>query len=77
MCQSLVVGSEALPVQRAVLYGAVFEFLGVVLMGGAVASSVSDGFIKLELYVTNEVFFSLGMFSVLMSAALWYVVQQR
>jgi PiT family inorganic phosphate transporter len=65
------VGSGALTFKRAVVAAAVFEFLGAVLVGTHVTSTVRSGIVDPVVFEGRLDVFALGMFSSLLAAALW------
>jgi len=65
------VGSGALTLRKAVLISIVANFLGAVLAGGHVTSTISKGMISPDLFVGSPAELMLGMFAALLAAGIW------
>ena len=65
------VGSGALTFKRAIVAAAVFEFLGAILVGAHVTSTVKSGIVDPVMFAGRLDHFALGMFASLLAAALW------
>lgn len=66
------VGSKSISIKQAILIAAVFEFLGALLAGSEVASTISE---KIIIYsIDNHQILALGMLASLMSAASWLII---
>ena len=63
-----VVGSGALTMRKALLIGALFEFLGAIFLGSSVIKTIGSGIIPLE-FMTG-----LGAFIITMSAGIWITI---
>ena len=63
-----VVGSGALKMRRALLIGALFEFLGAMFLGSNVIKTVGSGI------VPPEFMSSLGAFIITLSAGIWITI---
>jgi len=71
------VGSKALTIKQAILVAAIFEFLGAVLAGGAVTSTIRKGIVDSELLVGTPELLIYGMLASLLAAATWLLVASR
>jgi len=71
------VGSKALTIKQAILVAAVFEFLGAVLAGGAVTSTIRKGIVDSELLVGSPELLIYGMLASLLAAATWLLIASR
>ena len=65
------VGSKALTVKQAILVAAVFEFLGAVLAGGEVTSTIRKGIVDSDLLIGQPELLIYGMLASLLAAATW------
>jgi PiT family inorganic phosphate transporter len=68
------VGSRALTVTGAIIIAAIFEFLGAVLAGGNVTSTVRKGIIDPSSIIENPEILVYGMLASLLAAAIWLMV---
>jgi PiT family inorganic phosphate transporter len=68
------VGSKALTIRQAILVAAVFEFLGAVLAGGAVTSTIRKGIVDAELLAGTPELLVYGMLAALLAAGTWLLV---
>ena len=71
------VGSKALTIRQAILVAAVFEFLGAVLAGGAVTSTIRKGIVDSSLLEGSPELLIYGMLSALLAAGTWLLVASR
>ena len=71
------VGSKALTIRQAILVAAVFEFLGAVLAGGEVTSTIRKGIVDTDLLVGSPELLIYGMLASLLSAGTWLLVASR
>lgn len=71
------VGSKALTIRQAILVAAVFEFLGAVLAGGAVTSTIRKGIVDSNLLGGQPELLVYGMLSALLAAGTWLLVASR
>jgi len=71
------VGSKALTIRQAILVAAVFEFLGAVLAGGEVTSTIRKGIIDTDLLTGSPELLIYGMLASLLSAGTWLLVASR
>lgn len=71
------VGSKALTIKQAILVAAVFEFLGAVLAGGEVTSTIRQGIVDTELLVGEPQLLIYGMLASLLAAGLWLLLASR
>ncbi|MDH3532666.1 MAG: inorganic phosphate transporter [Gammaproteobacteria bacterium] len=71
------VGSRALTIKQAILVAAVFEFLGAVLAGGEVTSTIRKGIVDAELLTGSPELLVYGMLASLLAAATWLLVASR
>jgi PiT family inorganic phosphate transporter len=68
------VGSKALTIRQAILVAAVFEFLGAVLAGGAVTSTIRKGIVDVELLSGTPELLIYGMLAALLAAGVWLLI---
>lgn len=71
------VGSKALTIRQAILVAAVFEFLGAVLAGGEVTSTIRKGIVDAELLTDRPELLIYGMLASLLAAGTWLLVASR
>ncbi|MDH4049219.1 MAG: inorganic phosphate transporter [Gammaproteobacteria bacterium] len=71
------VGSKALTIKQAILVAAVFEFLGAVLAGGAVTSTIRKGIVDSDLLSGTPELLVYGMLSSLLAAGTWLLIASR
>lgn len=71
------VGSKALTIRQAILVAAVFEFLGAVLAGGEVTSTIRKGIVDAELLAGTPELLVYGMLASLLAAGTWLLVASR
>ena len=71
------VGSKALTIKQAILVAAVFEFLGAVLAGGEVTSTIRKGIVDADLLVDTPEYLIYGMLAALLAAGTWLLVASR
>ncbi len=68
------VGSRALTIKQAILVAAIFEFLGAVLAGGAVTSTIRKGIVDAELLSGSPELLVYGMLAALLAAGTWLLI---
>jgi len=71
------VGSRALTIRQAILVAAVFEFLGAVLAGGEVTSTIRKGIVETDLLSGSPELLIYGMLASLLSAGTWLLIASR
>jgi len=71
------VGSRALTIKQAILVAAVFEFLGAVLAGGEVTSTIRKGIVDADLLSGSPELLIYGMLASLLAAGTWLLVASR
>ncbi|MBT8098982.1 MAG: inorganic phosphate transporter [Gammaproteobacteria bacterium] len=71
------VGSKALTIKQAILVAAVFEFLGAVLAGGEVTSTIRKGIVDPDLMVGEPQLLVYGMLAALLAAGSWLLIASR
>lgn len=71
------VGSKALTIKQAILVAAIFEFLGAVLAGGEVTSTIRKGIVDAELLEGSPDLLIYGMLAALLSAGTWLLIASR
>ncbi len=71
------VGSKALTIRQAILVAAVFEFLGAVLAGGEVTSTIRKGIVDVDLLAGSAELLIYGMLASLLSAGTWLLIASR
>lgn len=70
------VGSRALTIKQAILVAAVFEFLGAVLAGGEVTSTIRKGIVDTS-ELTDPTLLIYGMLAALLAAGCWLLIASR
>ncbi|MEM7762709.1 MAG: inorganic phosphate transporter [Pseudomonadota bacterium] len=68
------VGSKALTIKQAILVAAIFEFLGAVLAGGEVTSTIRKGIVDTSLLDSQPELLIYGMLAALLSAGTWLLI---
>ena len=68
------VGSKALTIKQAILVAAVFEFLGAVLAGGEVTSTIRKGIVDADLLSGSPELLIYGMLASLLAAGTWLLI---
>jgi len=71
------VGSRALTIRQAILVAAVFEFLGAVLAGGNVTSTIRKGIVEVGLLGNTPELLVYGMLASLLAAGTWLLIASR
>lgn len=74
------VGSKALTIKQAILVAAVFEFLGAVLAGGEVTSTIRKGIVNTDSLLDMQdgaKYLVYGMLAALLAAGTWLLVASR
>lgn len=74
------VGSKALTIKQAILVAALFEFLGAVLAGGAVTSTIRKGIVDTDLLIglpDGPQLLVYGMLASLLAAGTWLAIASR
>jgi len=71
------VGAKALTIKQAIFVAAVFEFLGAVLAGGEVTSTIRKGIIDASLLSDTPETLIYGMLASLLAAGTWLLVASR
>ncbi len=71
------VGSKALTIRQAILVAAVFEFLGAVLAGGEVTSTIRKGIVDTEPLTGSPELLVYGMLAALLAAGTWLFIASR
>lgn len=71
------VGSRALTIKQAILVAAVFEFLGAVLAGGAVTSTIRQGIVETGGISDSPELLIYGMLAALLAAGTWLLIASR
>ena len=71
------VGSKALTIKQAILVAAVFEFLGAVLAGGEVTSTIRKGIVDASLLGETPELLIYGMLASLLAAGTWLLIASR
>lgn len=71
------VGSKALTIKQAILVAAIFEFLGAVLAGGEVTSTIRKGIVDSSLLSGSPELLVYGMLASLLAAGTWLLVASR
>jgi phosphate/sulfate permease len=68
------VGSKTLKLWSAVCIAAVFEFLGAMLLGGAVTRTIAGGIANTSTFARTPALFMLGMLTAETAAMIWLLV---
>ena len=68
------IGSKALTIKQAILIAAIFEFLGAVLAGGEVTSTIRKEIVDAELLADSPELLIYGMLAALLAAGTWLAV---
>jgi PiT family inorganic phosphate transporter len=68
------VGSKALTIKQAIVVAAIFEFLGAVLAGGEVTSTIRKGIVDAELMSGEPELLIYGMLAALLAAGVWLLI---
>ncbi len=71
------VGSKVLTIRKALLVAAVFEFLGAVLAGGEVTSTIRNGIVDPAVFRDTPRLLIYGMLAALLSAGTWLLIASR
>ena len=71
------VGSKALTIKQAILVAAVFEFLGALLAGGEVTSTIRKDIVDVELFSDSPELLIYGMLASLLAAGTWLLIASR
>lgn len=71
------VGSKALTIRQAILVAAVFEFLGALLAGGGVTSTIRKDIVDAELLSGEPELLIYGMLASLLAAGTWLLIASR
>jgi PiT family inorganic phosphate transporter len=71
------VGSKALTIKQAIIIAAIFEFLGAVLAGGAVTSTIRKGIVEPDLLAGSPELMIYGMLAALLAAGTWLLIASR
>lgn len=71
------VGSKALTIKQAIVVAAIFEFLGAVLAGGAVTSTIRKGIVDTGSLADSPELLVYGMLAALLAAGTWLLLASR
>ncbi len=71
------VGSKVLTIRKALLVAAVFEFLGAVLAGGEVTSTIRKGIVQPDSLRDSPALLVYGMLAALLAAGTWLLIASR
>ncbi len=71
------VGSKALTIKQAIIVAAIFEFLGAVLAGGEVTSTIRKGIVDAELLSDTPELLVYGMLAALLAAGTWLFIASK
>lgn len=71
------VGSKALTIKQAILVAAVFEFMGAVLAGGEVTSTIRSGIVDTDLLSDTPELLVYGMLASLLAAGTWLAIASK
>ena len=71
------VGSKALTIKQAIYVAAIFEFLGAILAGGEVTSTIRKGIVDAELLADRPEELIYGMLAALLAAGTWLLIASR
>ena len=65
------VGSRALTYRNAIIVAGIFEFLGAVLVGSHVTSTIQSKILDIEFFRGHEMDLAIGMMAALVSSGIW------
>ncbi|MBE8162907.1 MAG: inorganic phosphate transporter [Bdellovibrionaceae bacterium] len=68
------VGSKAITIQQAIFIAVIFEFMGAVLAGGEVTSTIRKGILDTSAFIQNPEFLVYGMLASLLGAGIWLLI---
>ena len=68
------VGSEAISFKQAIIIAGLFEFLGVIIAGGNVTSTIKKGIVSPTLFQDIPEIFVFGMIASLLAASIWLLI---
>ena len=71
------VGSKALTIRQAIVVAAIFEFLGAVLAGGEVTSTIRKGIVDAEPLAGSPELLVYGMLAALLAAGTWLLIASK
>jgi PiT family inorganic phosphate transporter len=71
------VGSKALTIKQAIVAAAIFEFLGAVLAGGEVTSTIRQGIVDVNRFGDRPELLIYGMLASLLAAGTWLTIASR
>jgi len=71
------VGSKALTIKQAILVAAIFEFLGAVLAGGEVTSTIRKSIVDADLLSGSPEILVYGMLASLLAAGTWLFIASK
>ncbi len=71
------VGSKALTIKQAIMVAAIFEFLGAVLAGGEVTSTIRKGIVDTDLLADTPELLIYGMLASLLAAGTWLFIASK
>ena len=71
------VGSKALTIRQAILVAAIFEFVGAVLAGGEVTSTIRKGIVDADLLSGTPELLVYGMLAALLAAGTWLLIASK
>ncbi|MEO0574650.1 MAG: inorganic phosphate transporter [Pseudomonadota bacterium] len=71
------VGSKALTIRQAIVVAAIFEFLGAVLAGGEVTSTIRKGIVDTGLISDTPELLIYGMLAALLAAGSWLLIASQ
>lgn len=71
------VGSKVLTIRKALLVAGVFEFLGAVLAGGEVTSTIRKGIVEADAIRNAPLLLIYGMLASLLAAGTWLLIASR
>lgn len=71
------VGSKALTIRQAIVVAAIFEFLGAVLAGGEVTSTIRKGIVDTGLISDTPELLIYGMLAALLAAGTWLLIASQ
>ncbi|MBE8221292.1 MAG: inorganic phosphate transporter [Bdellovibrionales bacterium] len=68
------VGSKAITIRQAIFIAIIFEFIGAVLAGGEVTSTIRKGILDTSFFIQSPELLVYGMLASLLGAGIWLVV---
>lgn len=65
------VGSKALTIKKAIMFAAVCELLGALIIGDEVSRTIKHGFVNPSIFAADPIGFAFGMTAAILATAFW------